>query len=508
MKEKINIPSVEQIDELDEMSARSLLKQLITIISMLYVLIEDLRASVADERRQREQLQRALFGPSTEKMPAMEREVKRRRKKEETAQEAALRKEKTKEKRETNAQKRRDALETKVVNHPIEASCCPSCQTSTQEAARLADVVSEEFEIVTTRLIRREHRQEKRVCGCGTFLYGKTVEHVADGVLYGPGLHAHVVVAKCADSIPVERLAKSLRRAGMIIGRSSLNELFHRVAELLRPLYERMLVRVAESEYVSADETTIKVQQEGKCRTAWMWTFITSTFVTYVFSASRSGETPFEVLGKTKGNLQVDGYTGYNRVTCPEGRTRSGCWSHVRRKFFDAMKTAADEARYVLEQILKMYLVEYEAMDMKITGTEAHRLLRQAKTKPLIDEFFIWLENEKPKHLPKSPMGQAIGYAINQRDSLMLFLEDAKISLDNNLSERMLRLIALGRKNFLFVGHDEGGQNLAILQSLVSSCIANEINPQEYLADVIMRIQDHPQSAIDELLPDVWKPSG
>jgi len=105
-------------------------------------------------------------------------------------------------------------------------------------------------------------------------------------------------------------------------------------------------------------------------------------------------------------------------------------------------------------------------------------------------------------------MGQAIKYAINQRDALMVFLNDPKVSLDNNLSERMLRLIALGRKNFLFVGHDEGGQNLAILQSLVSSCIANDINPQEYLADVIMRIQDHPQSAIDELLPDVWQPSG
>ena len=341
---------------------------------------------------------------------------------------------------------------------PIEAPCCPNCQASIADAARLADSVSEAFEFVPARLIRREHRQERRICGCGTFLYGAAVERVADGVLYGPGLHAHVVVARCADSIPVERLARSLRRAGVAMGRSTLNDLFHRVADLTRPIYDRMLERIAASEYVSADETTIKVQQKGKCRTAWMWTFITSELVTYVFSASRSGATPVEVLGETTGNLQVDGYTGYNHVTRPEGRIRSGCWSHVRRKFFEAMKTAADEARHALDEILKMYLVEYEALDRNIAGTEAHRLLRRAKTRPIVDKLFTWLEQEQDKHLPKSPLRQAIGYAINQKDALPVFLDDAKISLDNNLSERMLRLIALGRKNFLFVGHDEGGR--------------------------------------------------
>ncbi|MFU8806090.1 MAG: IS66 family transposase, partial [Bradymonadaceae bacterium] len=407
-KEKIDIPSVAEIDDLNEASARSLLKQLVALIAMLHGLIKELRETLADarhqladERHQREQLQRALFGPSSEKMPPMEREVKKRIKKEETPEEAALRKEKTKEKREKNAQRRRDELETRVVDHPIEDPCCPNCNANVDDAARLADVVSEEYEIVTTRLIRREHHQEKRVCGCGTFLYGDAVERVADGVIYGPELHAHVVVSKCADSIPVERLAKSLRRAGMAIGRSTLNDLFHRVAALLLPIYVRMIERIAESEYVSADETTVKVQQQGKCRTAWMWTFIGSKLVTYVFSASRSGETPLEVLGTTRGNLQVDGFTGYNHVTRPEGRTRSGCWSHARRKFFEAMKTAADEARHVLDQILEMYLVEYEALDKNILGTEAHRLLRQAKTKPIVEALFTWLENEKAKHLPK-----------------------------------------------------------------------------------------------------------
>ncbi|MBA2660839.1 MAG: IS66 family transposase [Bradymonadaceae bacterium] len=508
MKQEHDIPNLEGLEKLDDKSARALLMQLVMVVSMLRGLIEELRESLAAERHQREQLQRALFGPSSERLPPMQRLVTKHQKEQEGAEERAQRKAAAQKKREDNAQRRRDTLPSEIIDHPIAATCCPSCQAPVTDAAQLADEVSEEFEFVPASLVRREHHRKRRVCACNTFLYGEPVARVADAVIYGPGLHAHVVVAKCADSIPIERLSKSFGRANSAISRSTLNELFHRVADLTSPLYERMLVRVAQSEHVSADETTLSVQQKGKCRTAWMWTFIGSNLVTYVFSASRSGQTPLDVLGQSTGTLQVDAYTGYNAVTCPEGRTRSGCWSHVRRKFFEALKTSPDEATYVLDQILAMYLVEYEAVDKNILGTEAHRILRRSKTGPLVEALFRWLEAQKGAHLPKGPLGRAIGYALNQRLTLSVFLDEAKVSLDNNLSERNLRLIALGRKNFLFVGHDEGGRNLAILQSLVSSCIANEINPQEYLADVIMRIQDHPRSAIDELLPDVWRPSG
>ena len=500
MNEKIHIPDTKEVENLDDKSARALLKQLIMLISTLYALIEDLR-------HQNEQMQRALFGPKSERVTPTDRQVKRRKKKDETPEEAARRKEEAKRKREANAEKRRQQLETQVVEHPIDQrEGCPNCQADVDQFHRLGDEISEEYEYLPAQLIRREHRREKAVCTCGTFIYGPAVQRVSNGVLYGPGLHAHVITSKCADSLPVERQAKALRRAGIPIGRSTLNDLFHRGAELLEPIYQRMLALVATSENVSADETTIKVQQKKKCRKAWMWTFIAGNIVTYVFSSSRSGETPLEVLGKTAGTLTVDGYTGYNQVTCPDGRTRCGCWSHVRRKFFEALKTAPAEAQYVIDQILEIYLVEYDAVEQKIRGTEAHKALRQTKTKPIVDALFVWLEQEQKKHLPKGPLGKAISYALNQRVSLEVFLVEPKVSVDNNLSERHLRLIALGRKNFLFVGHDEGGKNLAILQSLVSSCIANKVNPQKYLTDVLMRVQEHPQSRIDELLPHRWEP--
>ena len=131
-----------------------------------------------------------------------------------------------------------------------------------------------------------------------------------------------------------------------------------------------------------------------------------------------------------------------------------------------------------------------------------------APTEPPLAPVAPFVRAQEKTWPPKSPLGEAIKYAINQKEALSHFLDEPKVRLDNNLSERHLRLVALGRKNFLFVGHDTGGKNLAILQTIVASCVANKLNPQEYLTDVIMRVQHHPQSRIDELLPHRWKPPG
>lgn len=515
MNDKIDIPSAAEVDQLDSQSAKGLLKQLVVLVSTLYGLIDELRQTIASQREAMEaqhhqiaQFQRALFGPKKERVEPVERERKAKQKKDETPEEAQKRAQKAKERREKNAQKKRDEAKKVRVDHPIVDSECSECGHPSDEASRLGDAVSYIWEFVPAHFELQEHHQERAVCACGCFLYGPTPERVADGVIYGPGLHADVAVSKCDDSLPIERQAKRIRRAGIPMSRSSLNDVFHRTAELLTPIWRRILELIAQSEHVSADETPIKVQDKGKCRKGWMWTFIARGLVAYVFSASRSGQTPVDVLGETSGTIQVDGYSGYNTISCPEGRTRCGCWAHARRKFWDALKYAPKEARWVLDQILKLYEVEYEAHEKKIMGSEAHKFLRQAKSKPLVDGLFEWLDDQKDIWPPKSPLGEAIKYAINQKEPLSHFLDEPKVRLDNNLSERHLRLVALGRKNFLFVGHDTGGKNLAILQTIVASCVANKINPQEYLTDVIMRVQHHPQSRIDELLPDQWKPPG
>jgi transposase len=252
------------------------------------------------------------------------------------------------------------------------------------------------------------------------------------------------------------------------------------------------------------------VQAKKKTRIAWTWDFLgrdaDKELIAYVYSASRSGETPARVLEGTTGALLVDGYQGYNAVTLPGGRERAGCLAHARRKFFDAQSTAPAAAEEAMQLILELYRIERLATEAGIVGTTEHLKLRQERSGPATAALHAWLVAEQPKHLPNGPMGKAIGYALNQWEALTLFTTNAAIPLDNNPSERALRVCALGRKNFLFVGNDVAGENLATLYSLISTCEVNGVNPVQYLADVMLRVQNHPASRIDELLPHNWSP--
>jgi transposase len=228
--------------------------------------------------------------------------------------------------------------------------------------------------------------------------------------------------------------------------------------------------------------------------------------IAYVFSPSRSSETPERVLEGTAGKLVADAYKGYDRVTLPGRRVRAGCLAHVRRKFFDAQSTAPDAAKQAMDFILEVYKIERPALDADLLGTPEHLEMRQTASRAVMNDFKAWLDAEQPRHPPKGPMGEAISYALGQWDALTLFLTDPHLPIDNNASERALRVAALGRKNFLFVGTNEAGENLAGLYSLIATCEANGVNPVAYLADVLIRVQVHPASRIDELLPHNWRP--
>ena len=514
MEESIDIPDPDEIQDLA--SAKIILKflsgaaaQQSQTIEQQTATIEQLTETIELLRHEISDLKRALFGQKSERVVPVDREIKRKKRKEETPEEAEARRAKTRARREAAREKRRDTSVTEVVKHPA-PDICAECGLSLAEAAHLADEVSEEYEYVPARVLRREHRRERKVCSCGCFAIGDAPVRVIEGGLYGPGLHAHAVVAKCGDSIPLDRQAKSFRRAGVPMSSSTLCDLFHRSAELLDPIASRILELAALSGHVNADETSIKVQAKGECRRAYVWDFIARDeaghlMVAYRFSADRSGQTPIEVLGETTGVLQVDGYTGYNQVTTPKKRKRAGCWAHARRKYFAAIETQPDEAYVAIDLIRGLYEVEYQAAEKGFLRTERHAALRRTRSKAIVDELMRWAEELKPRYRPKSPLGVALKYMLNQRDTLERFLDDVKIPLDNNIAEQHLRLIALGRKNFLFVGHDEAGRNLATLQGLVSTCFANGVNPQSYLTDVLIRIQDHPQSRLDELLPWNWR---
>lgn len=497
-------PALEPIEDLA--SARSMLAQLLATLATLQALVESLRQTIELQRQEIAQLRRERFGATREHVVPIAREVGQARGAKQTPEAREAARQRALHTREARAQKRRDQAPEVEIIHEIAEPRCTGCGASLEEAFALSDETSEEYEYVPAHLVRRVHRRRRRVCRCGCFLTAPAPPRVVEGGLYGPGLHAHVAVAKCADSMPCERLSKQFARAGVPLGRSTLNDLFHRGASLLRPLWQRLVEQVASCELVNADETPISVQERGRCRRAYMWTFIGERTICYVFSPGRSGQTPLAVLGESTGYLQVDAYTGYNAVTRPRRRTRVGCMSHARRKFFQALESAGDEARGALDLIRALYEVEYDALDRVPYDAAAHLALRQTRSAAVMWQLWGYLTRQQDRHLPKSPMGRAIAYMLGQWEPLTRFLGDERLRLDNNLSERQLRLIALGRKNYLFVGDDPGGENLAILQSLVSTCIYNKVDPQAYLTDVLMRVGAHPHSRLDELLPMNWQP--
>ncbi|MCB9730201.1 MAG: IS66 family transposase [Deltaproteobacteria bacterium] len=473
------------------------------MVQALLATVAELNATLTQLRADNAELRRLLFGRKSERVEPVEREVVRHRS---SPAERAARQAAGQQKRASNRTQKK-ALPRVEVEHALGADArCPGCA---QGALRPlgADEVSEEYDFVPARLVRKVHRRRKYVCeACKTIVTAPRPARVVDGGEYGPGLYAHVVVEKCADATPIHRLSGRFRRAGVPVSRSTLTDLFHRSAELLEPLSKRLLELVAASPRVNADETTLRVQARGKTRTAWQWTFLNEQAICYVFSPSRSGDTPLSVLGDTLGTLQVDAYSGYNAVCVPDSRTRVGCWAHLRRLFFKARPTAPEAADHAITAIRELYEVEWDAAAEGLLGTDQHLAMRKTRTADLLANFHAWLTDQQPAHPPKSPIGEAIRYGLNHWRALERIKDDAKLPLDNNVSERALRIVALGRKNWLFVGHDQAGENLATLMTLTATCALHRVDPQAYLTDVLVRIADTPQSKIDELLPWNWRP--
>jgi transposase len=446
-----------------------------------------------------EAMERRFLGPKSEKMPPPESELRRKEPKEDAEQRrlAAL------ERRRQRAAQREKLREQTVTHHVTdEEKECPSCGDTADRPVGEGKQTTV-YEYVPGYFVRQEHVQEKLACRCGDYIAtAEPPRKVVEGGRYGAGFIAHLIVMKCADSIPLHRLAKQYQRLGIPMSRSTLTDLFHAAATKAAPLSQRLLELVASADIVQADETSLLMQRPHK--RGFVWTFLAGDLIGYRFSADRSGETPQQVLGGTRGTLVVDAYTGYNRVTDVEGRERASCLAHVRRKFFEALP--APEARRALDLILDVYRVEHEAKAQGIVRTPAHLALRQTKGRKAMDALHEWLLAEENRHAPKTPLAIAINYALNRKETLTRFLDDVRIPVDNNASERALRVVALGRKNFLFVGDADKGDNLAGLYSLVATCEAHDIDPVEYLRDVLLRIDDHPAARIDELLPHRWKP--
>ena len=366
------------------------------------------------------------------------------------------------------------------------------------------------WEFVPARFVRVEHVQEVLRCRCNGFVVtAPGAPKVVEKGQYGASFLAHLAVSKCADHTPIYRIEKAFARQGIPVARSTMNELLHRASEILAPVWTRLLDVVRVRPVVGADETRLRLVRDksGKTKNGFVWTFGARDHeggldVAYVFAEDRSGSTPKTLLEGTSGVLLVDGYSGYNVVDEVSTRRRAACHAHLRRYFHEALPTAP-VAQEMLDLVAELYRAEH-AGDEKQLVRAAKLDFRKRRAGPIRRRMHAWLNKHRERHPPKSPIGAAIRYADNQWDELGVFLHDDRVPLDNNGSERALRRIALGRKNYLFVHDVERGASLAGLYSLVATCEARSINPFEYLADVLARVQDHPARDIDALLPGAW----
>ena len=392
------------------------------------------------------------------------------------------------------------------------ADCCPRCKAGPMEPLGEGEV-SVVVEREPARFVRHRHVVHKKVC--------RACEHIetASSPLrrfgqqgqYGASVVADVVASKCKDALPFHRLEQRYEREGLLVSKNTMVDLFHRAAAELAPLHTALMEEIAQQDVVHADETVLKRQRgekRGHSGNGWMWTFLSDDDETarigYRYSTSRSGETPVAVLGGSQGALVVDAYTGYNPVTTPEGRERAGCLAHARRKLYE-LREKVPSVDAALALILEVYRVEAEAKAQGIVRTSQHHALRQSRSRKAMDDLKAWAEAEQAKWPPRGPVATACGYLLDHWTEMTRFLSNVQLPPDNNAAERALRGVALGRKNFLFVGHELAGENTAILYSLVATCVANDVNPSEWLTDVLLRVQTWPAANVGELLPYRWK---
>lgn len=327
----------------------------------------------------------------------------------------------------------------------------------------------------------------------------------------GTSLLLRIIIDKYLDHIPLWRQLARFKRLGVTLSESTMVGWVKAVAELIEPLYNRLNEQVLQSGYLGADETTVKVLDpkiRGKTHQGYLWVYLAHAekLVLFSYDATRKKQVPGQMLRNFKGYLQTDGYAGYEQFSTHAHIIRVGCMAHARRKFDKAQANDKARAAVALRYYQRLYRVEDLARLFKIEGN-ALQTLRQRISVPLLTEFKAWMTKEFQALNPKSPIAHAIAYSLRHWEELVIYTTDGTLLIDNNQVENKIRPVAVGRKNYLFMGSHEGSQRSAMLYSLVLSCSLNGINPEEYLLDVMERLPETKLSELDGLLPNKWQPA-
>ena len=392
--------------------------------------------------------------------------------------------------------------EVVVVDVAESEKSCTSCG-GTKE--KIGEDASEKLDYVPAQLFVLKTVRPKYACPrCHDGVASApSPEQAVEKGLASEGLLAHVITSKYVDHMPLYRLSGIFARHGVDISRTTLCDWVARCADALDPVYEHLRRTIVATDYLQTDDTPVTVLQDGGgSRTGRLWVYLDPVAKRVFFEATetRGRDGPEGVLKDFEGYLQADAYSAYDALYKRGRIVEVGCWAHARRKFFD-VKDEEPEALKVLALIQKLY--EVEKLGAELTA-EQRKGLRRERSVSILEEIDRVREELGRTALPKSGLGEALRYLGNQREALGRYVEDGRLKPDNNGAENQLRVVAVGRKNWLFAGSQEGARRAAVLYTLTQGCKLSGVEPFRYFRDVLLRVTTHPASRIDELTPTGW----
>lgn len=373
----------------------------------------------------------------------------------------------------------------------------------------IGEEITEELELIQAKLFVRQYVRIKyaKLQGEGILIGELPIRPIEKGIA-GPGLLAQTIIDKYCDHLPVYRQLERFKREGINLPSSTVGDWISATCSLLQPLYDTLKKEVLSANYLQVDETPIKVLDKEKKGTThrgyhWVYHAPLKKLVLFDYREGRGREGPSEMLKNFKGHLQTDGYGVYDNFDEKNGITLLNCFAHARRYFEKALDNDRVLAEYALAKIQELYAVEREINQCSLDQDQGKEL-RQEKSVPVLNELWGWMEQNRIALTPKSAIGQAVNYALSRKDQLSRYTTNGNLLIDNNLIENTIRPVAIGRKNYLFAGSHQGARRAAMLYSFLGTCKLHQINPFDWLRDVLCRIPAHSANRLSELLPNNW----
>jgi transposase len=386
-------------------------------------------------------------------------------------------------------------------------------ETNIEGLKKIGEEVTEVLDYIPGELYVKQYIRSKYVAPLSdtsnTVITASLPERIMEKCMAGEGLVAQILVDKYMDHLPLHRQLQRYQRAGVTIAQTTINDWVKVGLINLTAVYELHKQRVLSTGYLHTDETTLKVLDEtkkGSTHQGYYWVYHNSEqkLVLFDYRPGRGNEGPDDILKDFKGYLQTDGYGAYDHFGKRPGIILVGCLAHARRKFSEALLNDKDRAEHALIIFQQLYAIEQKIEDEGLAKEDVLQV-RQKDAVPILESFKEWLTEEYPKTTPTSVIGKSMAYCLNRWDKLVRYTTDGRLRIDNNPVENAIRPITIGRKNYLFAGSHDAAQRAAMVYSLFATCRLHQINPYDWLKDVLERMHLYKTSNMEELLPQNWK---